>query len=44
MTEPDYSHMTGDARKRLLARDCFDNAELHAHLDVDPLLWMGDES
>lgn len=31
----------GDARKRLTEHN---HDELHAHLDVDPLLWNGDQT
>lgn len=43
MTDPDVSHAVGDARKRLLEAP-FNHDELHAHLDVDPLLWAGDDA
>lgn len=43
-TEPDVGHAVGDARKRLLRSDGFDFDEQRAHLDVDPLLWEGDEA
>lgn len=45
MTDParDFGLIVGDARKALTEAD-FDNDELHAHLDVDPQLWDGDDT
>lgn len=42
--DPDFSHVVGDARKRLMDETLPNHDEVHAHLDVDPALWAGDDS